>query len=333
MPMQSSSENVDGSLLGSEIRLPPELLLEISSWLLNRPSSLIAEREERIAEIRAYRALSQTCRLFRGVFLPHLWSHLDAIFSEAKDLYSEPLELEWERRMRQITQAQYLLDHVKTISLSLHGPAFKTPERSDLFVTLLCACPNLDALKIMSLRIDRPASNILGMFDHLYTAFRPHSLPSVRMVILPDILSPILSSFPRVRSLTCGEDSPTAGFRLMQAAKNHCPHLEEVCYGGSSRVMLGWIAGATPNIRRLILRNTLFPDDFEKFMRGLTNLRYLEFAHREDDKGTYLSLEDCATAARELLGVSRNPEPKKICIKSLRGMTGIVLKVTVIELP
>jgi hypothetical protein len=107
------------------------------------------------------------------------------------------------------------------------------------FIACMSACPNLDALKIVSLRVDRPPTNMPGAFDYLHMAFRTHSFPSVRMLILPDILSKILPSFPQVRSLFCGEDRPTAGFRLMQDARRCCPHLEEVRYGGSSRVMIG----------------------------------------------------------------------------------------------
>ncbi|KAJ7659544.1 hypothetical protein DFH06DRAFT_399752 [Mycena polygramma] len=236
--------------------------------------------------------------------------------------------------MSELTQAQYLLDHVKAISISLHGPALSNPERAALFIACICACPNLTSLKIVSLRVDRPAANTLGTFDYLLVLFRAHALPSMRKVVLPDMLAPILSSFPRIQVLMCGEDSPTAGFRLMQAARNYCPHLEEVAYAGSSRVMIGWICVATPNIQRLVLRNTLYQDDFA-FMRTLTNLCYLEFAHRTDTDGShgYLSLEDCLKNARALLSLSRNPKSKTIKVNTLRGRTGGVEKATVVSVP
>jgi hypothetical protein len=68
-------------------------------------------------------------------------------------------------------------------------------------------------------------------------------------------------------------------------------------------------------------------------MRTLTNLCYLEFGHREDENQTYLPLDECMEAARELLSMSRNPKPKKIRIKTLAGLTDSVLKETVIDLP
>jgi hypothetical protein len=105
MPPKSSSEN-EGSSISLEPRLPPELMLEIASSLLHHPHAYIAEPVERIAQIRTGRALSQSCRLFRNIFLPHLWSHLDTFFSQGD-------AIELERRMHEITQAQWLLDHVK----------------------------------------------------------------------------------------------------------------------------------------------------------------------------------------------------------------------------
>ncbi|KAF7362827.1 hypothetical protein MVEN_00632500 [Mycena venus] len=295
----------------AEPRLPTELLLEISSWLLHPLHAYIAQRQERIAEIATYRALSQSCRLFRDVFLPHLWAHLDSFFDGDDPKLNS--------RMQEITQAPYLLDHVKKISVSLHGPALNNSDRVNAFLACMGACPNLDALKIVSLRIDRPAgTQAPGAFEYLYTAFRSYSFPSVKTLVLPDILAPILSSFPDVRSLL--------------SAKNHCPHLEEVIYGGSSRVMIGWISVATPNIQRLILRNTIFEEDFV-FMRTLTNLCYLEFAHREDTNERYPSLDDCVRGARDLLSISRNPKPKRIRIKTLSGQTDILLSETAIALP
>ncbi|KAJ6516711.1 hypothetical protein C8R47DRAFT_403063 [Mycena vitilis] len=209
----------------------------------------------------------------------------------------------------------------------LHGPALSTRERAALFIACICACPNLNT----SLKIVSPGC-VHSRHIRLFT--RVHTFPSIRKVVLPDMLAPILSSFPHIQIMMCGEDSPTAGFRLMQAARNYCPHLEEVAYAGSSRVMIGWICVATPKIQRLILRNTLYQDDFA-FMRTLTNLCYLEFAHRTDPDGLqgYLSLEDCLKNVRALLGPSRNSKPKTIKVNTLRGRTGEVEKAAVVSMP
>ncbi|KAK7058045.1 hypothetical protein R3P38DRAFT_2844105 [Favolaschia claudopus] len=306
-------------------QLPAELMLEISSWMLDLPLAYFGQHKERLTQIATSRALSQTCQLFRGVFLPHLWSLVDGFFDGEMTV----LEL----RMREIVSAKYLLEHVKLISLSLHGPALRNSSCAEAFLSCIHACPNLESIKIVSLRTDRPPSaDAPGAFEYLYTAFRPYSFPSVKMLVFPDLLAPVLPSFPNVRSLLCGEDRPTAGFRLMEAAKVYCPHLEQVTYGGFSRVMIGWIAVTTPNIERLILRTTLFEDDFS-FMRTMTNLCYLEFAHRTNDNQRFPALDDCVKHARDLLSISRNPKPKKIRIKTVSGQTDTVLSETVIDLP
>ncbi|KAJ7828753.1 hypothetical protein B0H14DRAFT_3718433 [Mycena olivaceomarginata] len=289
----------------AEPLLPPELLLEISSGLLTPPSLHPFDPSARIADIATCRALSQSCRVFRSIFLPHLWSRLDVFFTGD--------EIHLEQKMREVSQAQYLLDYVKTISLSLHGPALSTSHCAAAFLACMKACPNLDAVSIASMSVDLTL------------------LPSVRVLRLPDILAPIISSFPRVRAIRCGEDRPTDGFRLIQAAKDCRSSLEEVCYAGFSRVIIGWIAVATPNIQRLILRCTLLETDFA-FMRTMTNLCYLEFAHREATNPGYPSLEECVRDARDLLSISHNPKPKKIYIKTLTG-EDTMLAETVIDLP
>ncbi|KAJ7164095.1 hypothetical protein C8R46DRAFT_1192903 [Mycena filopes] len=311
-------------------RLPPELMLEIASFLLEPPYAYAPQLELRKAQIQMCLRLSHSCRIFREVFTPHLWATLDAFFADDGNDGSIRLDV----RMREIQQAAHLVKHVKLISISLHGPALSNPDRAAAFVACLCAFPSLEALKIVSLAVDRPP-NTFNSFEYLYSAFRPHRFPSVRRLVLPDVLAPLLSSFPQARSLCCGEDRATAGFRLMQAAKNYCPRLEEVLYGGSSRVMIGWISVATPNIQRLILRNTLFVEDFA-FMRTLTNLVYLEFAHREEPDAhqqLFLSLADCEKYGRALLAISRNPAPKILRIRTLQGRTMTFVREKVIELP
>ncbi|KAJ7044266.1 hypothetical protein C8F04DRAFT_1070059 [Mycena alexandri] len=308
-------------------QLPPELMLEIASFLLDAPYVYIGQREERKMQLKICRALSHSCRIFRAIFIPHLWNSVDDFFADGGD----DLSLRLDVRMREITQAEYLVNHVKVISLSLHGPALSNPDRAAAFIACLRAFSNLEALKIVSLAMDRPI-NTQNSFEYIYNAFRPHAFLSVARLVLPDALAPILSSFPRARSIFCGEDRPTAGFRLIRAAKNYCPKLEEVVYGGSSRVMIGWISVATPNIQRLILRNTLFEEDFV-FMRTMTNLIYLEFAHREDVDQLFPSLADCEKQGRALLSISRNPAPKKLRIVTLKGRTETVLRETVIDLP
>jgi hypothetical protein len=89
----------------AEPLLPPELLLEISSGLLTPPSLHPFDPSARIADIATCRALSQSCRVFRSIFLPHLWSRLDVFFTGD--------EIHLEQKMREVSQAQYLLDYVK----------------------------------------------------------------------------------------------------------------------------------------------------------------------------------------------------------------------------
>ncbi|KAJ7112045.1 hypothetical protein C8R43DRAFT_1113449 [Mycena crocata] len=217
-----------------EPRLPPELILEIASWLEAlepREGAGTVFNRGQVGSTVALRALYHSCRMLRSVFVTVMWVHMDKFFTGVDGLSLE-------RRMREITRATFIVNHVKSVSISLHGPALATTERATLLVECLCAFPHLKTFEIISFKSDRPAK-IHGTFQFLYAAFSGCSFPSVRRLALADDLWPIISSFPNVRSLACGEDRPTSGFKLMKAAKNNLPRLEEVVYVGSSRVMIG----------------------------------------------------------------------------------------------
>ncbi|KAJ7155307.1 hypothetical protein C8R46DRAFT_438584, partial [Mycena filopes] len=294
-------------------RVPPELMLEIASLLIEPPYAYVPEPEKRKAQMKAWLMLSHSCSIFRGVFLPHLWASLDAFFVDTAYGGDDPLG-RLDTRMQEIVQAEHIVKHVKLVSLSLHGPAL-SPDRAAAFVACLCAFPNLASLKIISMAPDRPPTRQGIQVNYLCHAFLPHVFPSVRRLVLPAALSPILSCFPQMRSLSSGEpDRRAGGLHLIRDASLQCPQLEEVLYGGVSRAIIDLIAVALPNIQRLILRNTLFERDFPP-MRTLTNLVYLEFAHRvypeSTDAPRFLSPADCEKHGRGLLALSRNPAPKK----------------------
>ncbi|KAJ7263651.1 hypothetical protein B0H12DRAFT_1230940 [Mycena haematopus] len=297
-------------------RFPPEVLLEISSWLLDLYTS-IPERRGRLGHILAsWRSLSQSCRLFRTVFLPHLWSHLDTFFDGENSKV--------ERRMREIIEAQYLLDHIKSMSLSLHWPALSNPFGVKALLDCMKACPKLETVKIHC----SPQSDGLQTFDWVSEAFRSYSFPSVRKVVLPNVLAKILPSFPHIRSLGCGENDSMAGLALMPVASRHCPHVVE--FVNLSRGMFRFLTIGMPYLERLILHDTLLETDFVS-LRPMTNLCYLEFVHRDIYGQSFR--DDSAKRARELLGSSRNPKTKTICIKTFKGHTNTVLSVTTITLP
>ncbi|KAJ7155339.1 hypothetical protein C8R46DRAFT_438954 [Mycena filopes] len=329
----TATENPPELPLGDP-RVPPELMLEIASFLIEPPYAYVPEPEQRKAQMKAWLMLSHSCSIFRGVFLPHLWASLDAFFVDTAYSGDDALG-RLDLRMREILQAEHIIKHVKLVSLSLHGPAL-TPDRAAAFVACLCAFPNLAGPKIISMAPDRPLG-VPQNFDYLCNAFRPHTFPSIKRLVLPDALSPVLSCFPQMRSLCSGEpDLRAGGLHLIRDASLQCPQLEEVLYGGVSRGIIGLIAVALPNIQRLILRNTLFEGDFP-LMRTLTNLVYLEFAHRvypeSNDAPRFLSLADCEKHGRALLALSRNPAPKKLRIPTLEGRTMIYRGEKVVQLP
>lgn len=99
--------DVPPAALHGDPRLPPELMLEIASFLLEPPYAYAPQLELRKAQIQMCLRLSHSCRIFREVFTPHLWATLDAFFAD---------DVRLDVQMREIQQAAHLVKHVKFAS-------------------------------------------------------------------------------------------------------------------------------------------------------------------------------------------------------------------------
>ncbi|KAJ6576953.1 hypothetical protein DFH09DRAFT_1361295 [Mycena vulgaris] len=199
--------------------------------------------------------------------------------------------------MREITEAQYMVEHVRTVSISLYGPEFRDSKRATSLVQFLGSLAALETLRIplegsRSAETSRNfecAIETAEIVEIIPPAFVPHSFPCVTHLVLPAFFSTMPASFPNVRNLSFQEEWMYQAYDLLRTARDHCTDLQEIIYTGSSQTMITpphlfalGITDTVPNIQRLILDLILFPLDFH-VMRTLTNLRYLEYAHREDD--------------------------------------------------
>ncbi|KAJ7735749.1 hypothetical protein B0H16DRAFT_1575282 [Mycena metata] len=200
--------------------LPPELLHEIISYLSSTPipcldwhvlSSNYLERSSTL------RALSQTCKRFRSVFLALAWEHVEVCASPkvsplykfktrtwpATDsrfrLWSSQLAMDFARELVRQTEIitirnPVLALFVRTFSVVLSDYSAETllPE----FYRCLSLLPNLETLQVTR----APSS----LEKQLRAECLGHTLPSVRTLVLHTNAWPIVKCCPNVERLHLG---------------------------------------------------------------------------------------------------------------------------------
>src|ERR1700691_1381470 len=115
---QSSSHRTTKNII---ITLPSELLLEIVSYfpnisiidILDNPPTLSVEYRERFASLRA---LSQTCKELRSVYLPLAWERLEACTTTSAPLqFYREVGTALERKCSGLIKSKLLLPFVRCV--------------------------------------------------------------------------------------------------------------------------------------------------------------------------------------------------------------------------
>ncbi|RDB24582.1 hypothetical protein Hypma_008276 [Hypsizygus marmoreus] len=185
--------------------LPTELLVEIVSYLPTIPVPATYAQNAAVfpgtclERMRIMRALSQMCRSLRAVFLPLSWERIEACTIDRIDkMRRRPragLARSWERilatelvRQLEIVTIRdpSLASYVKIVNVILTTFSCETvvPE----LVRCLALFPNLHTVQFLG------TSGPSRALD----AFKGHTYPTVRTLVLPAFLSAIVRSFPRV---------------------------------------------------------------------------------------------------------------------------------------
>ncbi|KAJ7139100.1 hypothetical protein C8R44DRAFT_301236 [Mycena epipterygia] len=181
---------------------PTELLMEIIKYF---PAWYDSGVDARIHGVRslsfghyALRALSQTCKTLRRIFIPILWAHVNACRRGV------------ERRMRNIRKMPHVMPYIQSLSVRLQECTMENWQPIAQFLLVLQLLPNLRSLTILSLPSD--------MIPVLMKSCENMVFPSVVWLALPGNMASILHFFPNVRTLT-GINSPS---NLLVAAKDSC---------------------------------------------------------------------------------------------------------------
>ncbi|KAJ7255348.1 hypothetical protein C8J57DRAFT_607356 [Mycena rebaudengoi] len=293
------------------LRLPTEILLEVTAYYQYDPLPYQSERYPQMVKTSTVlfgrwgilRALSQTCRKFRHIFISLVWERLEAL-DEPSSCTGRHIDTLM-RRITGILKTPSLPRCVRTLVISLKLASENNRNLIAVLGRFLRATPNLTALHI----IDISTSN----FSSLATLFQWDSFPSVQILTIPCTLSHILSSFPNLRSLIAVDTVPHSQrtIQMLKTASKHSLSLESLVDFPSTPAVVEYIVEHIPRVKSIIFRQVASPD-IVTLLGTLENLRFVQFPYRYQPPSEIP--EDTCKAIQGIFGTSRGSETIPISV-------------------
>ncbi|KAJ7697012.1 hypothetical protein B0H17DRAFT_1130659 [Mycena rosella] len=134
--------------------LPTELLIEIVKYypklLVGIEASLQGVPSHQFSGNTTLRALSQTCRTLRSIFLPVLWERVHAGFYPSLTVTMEECHMENWQPMAQFLRVLQLLPNLRSLTIlnaQMMAPVLVNAFRDEVFPSVLSVCfPNVRTL-------------------------------------------------------------------------------------------------------------------------------------------------------------------------------------------
>jgi hypothetical protein len=222
--------------------LPSEILFEIVSGFSDNPSvDAIAYREG----LNTIRALSQTCRELRSVYLPLLWKRVETCSTSGTAAWHIQVSSALERKSKGLMQSNYLVSYVQVIIVTL--TRYQTATILPAFAQCLSVLPNLHTIKV--------AHAHSKIMSYLKSAFEGKTFPAVRTVSLPSSAHAILRCCPAVEDVTCTVGD--GGTLISAIAAGKCNRLTKLSGITPNSYMAKRLAKAAPNLRSIFVRAQL----------------------------------------------------------------------------
>ncbi|KAJ6485304.1 hypothetical protein C8R47DRAFT_536048 [Mycena vitilis] len=302
--------------------LPTELLMEIVSYYpelyLFFDACTYGVPHEQFSGKDSLRALSQTSRVLRDIFLPALWSRAHACFTSRnrpkRKIKTRAKMLE--RRMRGIRNTTYIVPYIHSLCITLEECNMYNWQPMAEFIRVLDLLPNLRELTILQL-----SAEMVPVFQ---TSCDGKIFPSVLRLALSDGgLAPLLRYFPNVQTLTCYWYTCGA---IVAAAKEYCRHVHTVNNMWLSAELVKCLRDAIPQLKQLSIWDTYNPDTI-RLLEGMDNLSDLRIRHPPEQR----DFNDVVAAARHVLRTSRVDGRKELRMQEFASaVTGMQKEVLIV---
>ncbi|KAJ7607789.1 hypothetical protein DFH06DRAFT_1249608 [Mycena polygramma] len=302
--------------------MPRSLLLLSRSKIKSCPKTVPTGYRERPETLRA---LSQTCRALRGIFLPLLWEHLEACFiPKTAATWGTRVAKVLLDRCKGLMKSESLRSYVRIVSVSFSS--YHIDEVVPLFAKCLVSLPNLDTLHILHLQ---------SKFEEtVIAAFKNIELPSTRAIILPSYAHSILAACPNARDVSCNEET---GVKLFNTLIKCCPRVERIQGFKLTSSKLKDLSKALPNLREIAVPASMNISSLSVLKR----LSVIELiANCEDDEGSEIDSDDDdededrkeiltarrqqVDAARAVLKASAGTPPKRVKMSYWEDITAML---------
>ncbi|KAJ7627957.1 hypothetical protein DFH06DRAFT_1226763 [Mycena polygramma] len=330
VPTEIWMEIVSGAnflVLGSEKDgIPRSLLLLSRSKIPSAPKTIPPAYRVRPETLRA---LSQTCRTLRAIFLPLLWEHVEAcITSKSGTPWLNGMSAVLLDRCKGLMKRpnQHLARYVRVFSVSLSDEQIASTV--SLFARCLESLPNLETLHILYVKSEWE--------DIVTEAFGDVELPGVRTIILPSYAHAILAACPGVRNVSSNEE---IGTQLFDTLIENCPAVERMQGFELTPARLEELSENLPKLREIAVPAHL---DISS-LAVINTLSVIELIAKqwEDVNEADIDAEDFSPgtafkqklvqarqkridAARAVLEASSGQAPKLIKISYWQDITGMV---------
>ncbi|KAJ7839147.1 hypothetical protein B0H14DRAFT_2787877 [Mycena olivaceomarginata] len=306
-----SLHNLPTELLTEIVKYYPVLLSNIDAYVRGVPGDQFDGDD-------TLRALSQTCRALRDVFLPVLWERIHATFSARtrpkRRIRTRAKMLE--RRMRGIQKTPHVVPYIRHLAITLEECNMSNWQPMAHFIQVLDLLPALRSLTIYRITTE--------MIKVLRTSCQGKLYSAIVTLAVPDELAPILHCFPNIETLTaCNRGSwypysfPLIPGKLFSAAKDHCKHIRTVNNLPLWVEAINSFREGIPNVQHLSIWQNHHPDKL-RLLEGMDNLSELVVRHGSRDYNNIrLPLEELIAAAERILRSSKAPRHKVLRVQHL----------------
>ncbi|CAA7269121.1 unnamed protein product [Cyclocybe aegerita] len=275
------------------LEFPYELILEILSYFEALPVPFTPDDarmnsfsthlpESTLERSDTLRALSQTCRMWRNVFLPMVWQNLEVSATHSQSaawykVFGEALI----RKSKLVCDNPDIASLVRsyTVIISRYSPFTVLPA----FVQTIEALPNCHTLQIL-----RAHHKMSTMFKG---AFEGRSFPQIRTVVLPSQAHHVLRCCPEARRVIC--NSYDHGSQLVSAIAKNCKKVEVIeglhWWHGDNTIER--IPRAMPKLRIIKFSSLVHPDVLKPLAK-LTKLETIVFPTTAQDFDTLIQSHD-----------------------------------------
>ncbi|KAJ6485319.1 hypothetical protein C8R47DRAFT_1129782 [Mycena vitilis] len=291
-------------LLMEIVKYYPELNLDVDACI--HPGRPVGEQFQGNDSLRA---LSQTCRALRDIFVPVLWARVHACFTSRnrpkRRIRTRAKMLE--RRMIGIQKTPYVAPCIRWMAVTMLECNMSNWQPIAEFIRVLDLLPNLKDLTILQASTE--------MIPVLETSFYGKVFPSVSKLTLTDRFTSIMRCFPNVQVLAYFHHNVIEVFDVI---KEHCKSIHTIRNIQLSAEVVRCLRDAIPNVKSIFLWYNLRLDTL-RLLEGMDNLSELRIRLNPT---LVPSVADTIQVAERVLRTSKACGRKELRIEEfVRGQT------------